>query len=160
MKGLCFVRFIAGPCAHILHIQAEVSRRAQPNAVLEKVFTSISKVPLIHLFSFSFCFIFRRLFTPFVIQLWMLSECVLFMALKLTSLLDLGSDYPRFFFSPPPSMKVWRILTSFNKSCRSHLASFHKAYTPPTFFFLLCRTIYFVCFHYTLIHRREKQHPL
>ncbi|XP_036414922.1 ceramide synthase 5 [Colossoma macropomum] len=42
---IVFERFIAGPCAHILHIQAEVSRRAQPNAVLEKVFTSISKSP-------------------------------------------------------------------------------------------------------------------
>ncbi|XP_017306282.1 ceramide synthase 5 isoform X1 [Ictalurus punctatus] len=40
-----FERFIAGPCAHILHIQAGVNRRAQPNAVLEKVFTSISKCP-------------------------------------------------------------------------------------------------------------------
>ncbi|XP_047666377.1 ceramide synthase 5 isoform X2 [Tachysurus fulvidraco] len=37
--------FIAGHCAHLLHIQTEVNRRAQPNAVLEKVFTSISKSP-------------------------------------------------------------------------------------------------------------------
>uniref|UniRef100_A0A3B4EFY2 TLC domain-containing protein n=1 Tax=Pygocentrus nattereri TaxID=42514 RepID=A0A3B4EFY2_PYGNA len=42
---IVFERFVADPCAHILHIQAEVSRRAQPNAVLEKVFTSISKSP-------------------------------------------------------------------------------------------------------------------
>ncbi|KAI4881353.1 hypothetical protein NFI96_015589 [Prochilodus magdalenae] len=41
-------RFIAGPCARILHIQAEVGRRAQPNAVLEKVFTSISKCSVGH----------------------------------------------------------------------------------------------------------------
>ncbi|KAF5908865.1 ceramide synthase 5, partial [Clarias magur] len=40
-----FERFIAGTCAHILHIQAEVSRRAQANPVLEKVFTSVSKCP-------------------------------------------------------------------------------------------------------------------
>ncbi|XP_051549342.1 ceramide synthase 5-like isoform X3 [Myxocyprinus asiaticus] len=40
-----FERFIAGPCASILQIQTEVSRRAQPNAVLEKVFTSITKCP-------------------------------------------------------------------------------------------------------------------
>ncbi|KAI7790780.1 ceramide synthase 5 isoform X1 [Triplophysa rosa] len=40
-----FERCIAGPCASILQIQTEVSRRAQPNAVLEKVFTSITKSP-------------------------------------------------------------------------------------------------------------------
>lgn len=37
-------RFIASPCAQSLHIQTGVGRRAQPNAVLEKVFTSITKV--------------------------------------------------------------------------------------------------------------------
>lgn len=37
-------RFIASPCARSLHIQPGVGRRAQPNAVLEKVFTSITKV--------------------------------------------------------------------------------------------------------------------
>ncbi|XP_062843202.1 ceramide synthase 5 [Trichomycterus rosablanca] len=40
-----FERFIASPCAHLLRIQDVVSRRAQPNAVLEKVFTCISKCP-------------------------------------------------------------------------------------------------------------------
>uniref|UniRef100_A0A673MJK5 Ceramide synthase 5-like n=1 Tax=Sinocyclocheilus rhinocerous TaxID=307959 RepID=A0A673MJK5_9TELE len=40
-----FERYIAGPCASILQIQMELSRRAQPNAVLEKVFTSITKSP-------------------------------------------------------------------------------------------------------------------
>lgn len=40
-----FERFIAGPCASMLQIQTELSRRAQPNAVLEKVFTSITKSP-------------------------------------------------------------------------------------------------------------------
>uniref|UniRef100_A0A8C1V675 Ceramide synthase 5 n=1 Tax=Cyprinus carpio TaxID=7962 RepID=A0A8C1V675_CYPCA len=38
-------RCIAGPCASLLQIQTELSRRAQPNAVLEKVFTSITKSP-------------------------------------------------------------------------------------------------------------------
>ena len=37
-------RFIASPCARSLHIQPGVLRQAQPNAVLEKVFTSITKV--------------------------------------------------------------------------------------------------------------------
>lgn len=37
-------RFIAGPCARSLHIHQGAGRRAQPNAVLEKVFTSITKV--------------------------------------------------------------------------------------------------------------------
>ncbi|XP_063071166.1 ceramide synthase 5 isoform X2 [Engraulis encrasicolus] len=40
-----FERFIAGPCAAALRIQADTTRRAQPNAVLEKVFTSITKCP-------------------------------------------------------------------------------------------------------------------
>uniref|UniRef100_A0A9J7X251 Ceramide synthase 5 n=1 Tax=Cyprinus carpio carpio TaxID=630221 RepID=A0A9J7X251_CYPCA len=40
-----FERCIASPCASILQIQTELSRRAQPNAVLEKVFTSITKSP-------------------------------------------------------------------------------------------------------------------
>ncbi|KAI1900022.1 hypothetical protein AGOR_G00067940 [Albula goreensis] len=42
---ILFERFIARPCAYMLRIQGEVSRRAQPNAVLEKVFTSITKCP-------------------------------------------------------------------------------------------------------------------
>ncbi|KAJ8371498.1 hypothetical protein AAFF_G00307770 [Aldrovandia affinis] len=42
---ILFERFIARPCAYMLRIQAEVSRRAQSNAVLEKVFTSITKCP-------------------------------------------------------------------------------------------------------------------
>ena len=33
-------RLVAKPCAHILQIQAGASRRAQPNALLERVFTS------------------------------------------------------------------------------------------------------------------------
>ncbi|XP_071380696.1 ceramide synthase 5 isoform X2 [Centroberyx affinis] len=40
-----FERFIASGCAQSLRIQADVGRRAQPNAVLEKVFTSITKNP-------------------------------------------------------------------------------------------------------------------
>ncbi|KAL1021559.1 hypothetical protein UPYG_G00014810 [Umbra pygmaea] len=35
-----FERLIAKPCAHVLQIQPGVSRRAQPNAVLERVFAS------------------------------------------------------------------------------------------------------------------------
>uniref|UniRef100_A0A667ZYC3 Ceramide synthase 5 n=1 Tax=Myripristis murdjan TaxID=586833 RepID=A0A667ZYC3_9TELE len=42
---ILFERFIASACARSLHIQADVGRRAQPNAVLEKVFTSITKSP-------------------------------------------------------------------------------------------------------------------
>ncbi|KAJ0023418.1 hypothetical protein NQD34_003318 [Periophthalmus magnuspinnatus] len=42
---ILFERFIASACARSLHIQAGVGRRAQPNAVLEKVFTSITKNP-------------------------------------------------------------------------------------------------------------------
>lgn len=37
-------RCIASRCAQKLHIQPGVAHRAQPNAVLEKVFTSITKV--------------------------------------------------------------------------------------------------------------------
>ncbi|KAJ8259325.1 hypothetical protein COCON_G00183370 [Conger conger] len=40
-----FERFVARPCAYMLRIQAEMGRRAQPNTVLEKVFTSITKCP-------------------------------------------------------------------------------------------------------------------
>ncbi|XP_063149696.1 ceramide synthase 5 [Candoia aspera] len=48
--GLCvlrhfFERFIAKPCALHLDIQDSGPRRAQPNAILEKVFTSITKCP-------------------------------------------------------------------------------------------------------------------
>ncbi|CAI5686826.1 unnamed protein product [Oreochromis niloticus] len=42
---ILFERFIASPCARSLHIHQGVGRRAQPNAVLEKVFTSITKNP-------------------------------------------------------------------------------------------------------------------
>ncbi|KAM9408812.1 ceramide synthase 5 isoform 2-T2 [Pholidichthys leucotaenia] len=42
---IAFERFIANACARRLHIQQGVGRRAQPNAVLEKVFTSITKNP-------------------------------------------------------------------------------------------------------------------
>ncbi|XP_072350076.1 ceramide synthase 6-like isoform X1 [Scyliorhinus torazame] len=42
---LAFERFIAKPCALSLRIQANGPRRAQPNAILEKVFTSITKSP-------------------------------------------------------------------------------------------------------------------
>ncbi|KAM4610944.1 ceramide synthase 5-like [Polymixia lowei] len=37
---LLFERLVAKPCAHILHIQAGVSRQAQSNAVLERVYVS------------------------------------------------------------------------------------------------------------------------
>nr|XP_020639984.1 ceramide synthase 5 [Pogona vitticeps] len=40
-----FERFIAKPCAVFLDIQDSGPRRAQPNAILEKVFTSITKCP-------------------------------------------------------------------------------------------------------------------
>ncbi|XP_060925701.1 ceramide synthase 5 [Limanda limanda] len=40
-----FERFIASFCAQSLHLQPGVGRRAQPNAVLEKVYTSITKSP-------------------------------------------------------------------------------------------------------------------
>ncbi|KAF6731740.1 Ceramide synthase 5 [Oryzias melastigma] len=42
---ILFERFIASACARRLHIQPGVGRRAQPNAVLEKVFISITKNP-------------------------------------------------------------------------------------------------------------------
>ncbi|CAJ1050308.1 ceramide synthase 5 isoform X1 [Xyrichtys novacula] len=42
---ILFERFIASTCARSLHIQSGVGRRAQPNAVLEKVFTSITQNP-------------------------------------------------------------------------------------------------------------------
>uniref|UniRef100_A0A4W5REW1 Homeobox domain-containing protein n=1 Tax=Hucho hucho TaxID=62062 RepID=A0A4W5REW1_9TELE len=39
-------RFIASPCALLLHIHAaSVHWRATPNTILEKVFTSITKCP-------------------------------------------------------------------------------------------------------------------
>lgn len=38
--AVCVFRLVAKPCANILQIQAGESRRAQPNAVLERVFTS------------------------------------------------------------------------------------------------------------------------
>lgn len=48
-------RFIASPSAQSLHIHPGVTRRAQPNAVLEKVFTSITKVLFL-----SVCFLLLR----------------------------------------------------------------------------------------------------
>ncbi|XP_069509564.1 ceramide synthase 5 isoform X1 [Ambystoma mexicanum] len=42
---LLFERFIAKPCAIHLGIQTGGPRRSQPNAILEKVFTSITKSP-------------------------------------------------------------------------------------------------------------------
>lgn len=39
-----FVRFIARPCALGLKIQANGPRKAQANAILEKVFTAITMV--------------------------------------------------------------------------------------------------------------------
>ncbi|XP_042200125.1 ceramide synthase 6 isoform X2 [Callorhinchus milii] len=42
---LLFERFIAKPCALRLQIQAARPRKAHPNAILEKVFTSITKSP-------------------------------------------------------------------------------------------------------------------
>ncbi|TWW62272.1 Ceramide synthase 5 [Takifugu flavidus] len=42
---ILFERFIASPSAQSLRIHPGVARRAQPNAVLEKVFTSITKNP-------------------------------------------------------------------------------------------------------------------
>lgn len=41
---LFFCRFIARPCALGLKIQANGPQKAQPNAILEKVFTAITKV--------------------------------------------------------------------------------------------------------------------
>ncbi|XP_054640173.1 ceramide synthase 5 isoform X2 [Dunckerocampus dactyliophorus] len=42
---MLFERFVASASARSLHIHPDVGRRAQPNAVLEKVFTSITKSP-------------------------------------------------------------------------------------------------------------------
>ncbi|XP_061640968.1 ceramide synthase 5 isoform X3 [Phyllopteryx taeniolatus] len=42
---MLFERFVASTCARRLHIHPDVERKAQPNAVLEKVFTSITKNP-------------------------------------------------------------------------------------------------------------------
>lgn len=45
--NVCFfsiVRFIARPCAVGLKIQANGPQKAQSNAILEKVFTAITKV--------------------------------------------------------------------------------------------------------------------
>ena len=39
-----FFRFVAKPCAIALNIQANGPQIAQPNAILEKVFTAITKV--------------------------------------------------------------------------------------------------------------------
>uniref|UniRef100_A0AAV2K0G8 Homeobox domain-containing protein n=1 Tax=Knipowitschia caucasica TaxID=637954 RepID=A0AAV2K0G8_KNICA len=45
MVRLVFERFIARPCAMGLKIQANGPQKAQPNAILEKVFTAITKHP-------------------------------------------------------------------------------------------------------------------
>uniref|UniRef100_A0A3Q3VUE2 Uncharacterized protein n=1 Tax=Mola mola TaxID=94237 RepID=A0A3Q3VUE2_MOLML len=45
---ILFERFFASPCAQSLHIHPGVGRKAHPNAVLEKVFTSIAKNPDSH----------------------------------------------------------------------------------------------------------------
>ncbi|KAI4887078.1 hypothetical protein NFI96_013970 [Prochilodus magdalenae] len=45
MIRLVFERFIARPCALALKIQATGPQKAQPNAILEKVFTAITKHP-------------------------------------------------------------------------------------------------------------------
>ncbi|KAG7261286.1 hypothetical protein CRUP_031820, partial [Coryphaenoides rupestris] len=45
MLRLLFERFIARPCAMGLKIQANGPQKAQPNAILEKVFTAITKHP-------------------------------------------------------------------------------------------------------------------
>ncbi|XP_063115291.1 ceramide synthase 6 isoform X3 [Cavia porcellus] len=45
MVRLIFERFIAKPCAIALNIQASGPQIAQPNAILEKVFTAITKHP-------------------------------------------------------------------------------------------------------------------
>ncbi|KAM8857820.1 ceramide synthase 6 isoform 2-T2 [Synchiropus picturatus] len=45
MIRLLFERFIARPCAMGLKIQANGPQKAQPNAILEKVFTAITKHP-------------------------------------------------------------------------------------------------------------------
>lgn len=41
-----FFRFVAKPCAIALNIQTSGPQVAQPNAILEKVFTAITKVRL------------------------------------------------------------------------------------------------------------------
>uniref|UniRef100_A0A8C5L3Z5 Ceramide synthase 6 n=1 Tax=Jaculus jaculus TaxID=51337 RepID=A0A8C5L3Z5_JACJA len=45
MVRLIFERFVAKPCAMALNIQASGPQIAQPNAILEKVFTAITKHP-------------------------------------------------------------------------------------------------------------------
>ncbi|XP_023601039.1 ceramide synthase 6 isoform X4 [Myotis lucifugus] len=45
MVRLLFERFVAKPCAIALNIQASGPQVAQPNAILEKVFTAITKTP-------------------------------------------------------------------------------------------------------------------
>ncbi|MEQ2207678.1 hypothetical protein XENOCAPTIV_016771, partial [Xenoophorus captivus] len=60
--------FIASACARGLHIQAGVGRRAQPNAVLEKVFTSITKVMtpgLYHYYVTELAFYWSLMFSQF-----------------------------------------------------------------------------------------------
>jgi hypothetical protein len=42
--SLLIFRFVAKPCAIALNIQANGPQIAQPNAILEKVFTAITKV--------------------------------------------------------------------------------------------------------------------
>ncbi|XP_036277957.1 ceramide synthase 6 isoform X3 [Pipistrellus kuhlii] len=45
MVRLVFERFVAKPCAIALNIQTSGPQAAQPNAILEKVFTAITKTP-------------------------------------------------------------------------------------------------------------------
>lgn len=51
----CHCRFIARPCAMGLKIQANGPQKAQPNAILEKVFTAITKVLQVILCYFKRC---------------------------------------------------------------------------------------------------------
>lgn len=55
----CF-RFIARPCALGLKIQANGPQKAQPNAILEKVFTAITKVKTCFLPQLKRIYCFRR----------------------------------------------------------------------------------------------------
>ncbi|XP_077582773.1 ceramide synthase 5 isoform X1 [Stigmatopora nigra] len=45
---ILFERFVASRCARSLHVYPKVEQRVQPNAVLEKVFTSLTKNPNSH----------------------------------------------------------------------------------------------------------------
>lgn len=54
---LFFCRFIARPCALGLKIQANGPQKAQPNAILEKVFTAITKVKVVPVFPLCHVFV-------------------------------------------------------------------------------------------------------